>query len=78
MHTRLKHHLPVPSQYRGDGPRFRGKRERVRTQKMPSSKRRWNAEKENSKAHVSFTSQELNKYQSMQQNQANTEAMANA
>ena len=55
-----------------------GKRERVRTQKMPSSKRRWNAEKENSKAHVSFTSQELNKYQSMQQNQANTEAMANA
>ena len=26
MHTRLKHHLPVPSQYRGDGPRFRGKR----------------------------------------------------
>ena len=54
-----------------------GKRERVHTQTMPSPKRRWNAENENSKAHVSFTPQELNKYQSMQQNQTNMEAMAN-
>ena len=55
-----------------------GKRERVHTQTMPSPKRRWNAENGNSKAHVSFTSQELNKYQSVQQNQTNTKAMANA
>ena len=26
MHARLKHHLPVPSRYRGGGPRVRGKR----------------------------------------------------
>ena len=27
MHTRLKHHLPIPSQYREGGPRVRGMRE---------------------------------------------------
>ena len=26
MHTRLRHHLPVPSQYRGGGPQVRGMR----------------------------------------------------
>ena len=38
------------------------KRERAHTQAMPSPKRRWDAESESLKAHVSFTPQELNKY----------------
>ena len=47
---------------RGHGP---GRRERAHTQTMPSPKRRWNAENEGPKAHVSFMSQELNKYQNV-------------
>ena len=45
-----------------------GKRERAHTQTMPSPKRRWNVENESPKAYVSFTPQELNKYQNVQQN----------
>ena len=46
-------------------PRTQDKREHglgKKTQTMPSSKRRWNVENKSSKAHVSFTPQELNEY----------------
>ena len=54
-----------------------GRRKRACTQAMPSPKRRWNVENVSPKTHVSFTPQELNSYQNVQQNQTNTEAMAN-
>ena len=54
-----------------------GRREMAHTQTMPSPKRRWNAENEGPKAHISFTPQKLNKYQNVQQNQTNMKAMAN-
>ena len=52
-----------------------GKRERAFTQAMPSPK---NVDNASPKTHVSFTLQELNNYQNVQQNQTNAEAMANA
>ena len=54
------------------------KRERAHNRAMPSSKRRWDAENESPKAYVSFMPQELNRYQNVQQNQTNLEAMTNA
>ena len=45
---------------------------------MPNPKKGWDAENKSPKAHVSFMPQELNEYQSVQQNQTNLEAMANA
>ena len=54
------------------------KRERAHTQAMPSPKRRWDAENESPKTYVSFMPQELNRYQNVQQNQTNLEAMTNA
>ena len=55
-----------------------GRRERACTHAMPSLKRRWNAKNVSPKTHVSFTLQELNSYQNVQQNQTNVEVMANA
>ena len=54
-----------------------GRTERARTQTIPSPKRRWNAENKSPKALVSFMPQELNRYQNVQQNQTNSEAMEN-
>ena len=48
------------------------------TQAIPNPKKGWDVENESLKAHVSFTPQELNAYQSVQQNQTNLEALANA
>ena len=48
------------------------------TQAMPNPKKGWDPENESPKAHVSFMPQELKEYQSVQQNQTNLEAMANA
>ena len=45
---------------------------------MPNLKKGWDAKNESPKSHVSFTPQELNEYQSVQQNQTNLKAMANA
>ena len=53
---------PRTQKRRGHRP---GRRERAHTQTMPSPKRRWNAENESPKAHVSFMPQELNRYQNV-------------
>ena len=52
-----------------------GRRKRAYTQAMPDAK---NVENTSPKTHVSFTLQELNSYQNVQQNQTNAKAMANA
>ena len=59
---------------KSNGPSTRGK---AHTQAMPNLKKGWDVDSESPKAHVSFTPQELNEYQSVQQNQTNLEAMAN-
>ena len=45
---------------------------------MTNPRKGRDVENESPKAHVSFTPQELNEYQSVQQNQTNLKAMANA
>ena len=52
-----------------------GRRKRAYTQAMPDAK---NVENTSPKTHASFTPQELNSYQNVQQNQTNAEAMENA
>ena len=55
-----------------------GKKMMTFTQVMPSTKKRWKTENMSPKAHMSFTPQELNTHQNVQQNQTNTKATTKA